>query len=440
MSDTLASGGPQVASGRGHGRAVSRPKPPLIPEVGIISLVPERWGEPWTTRHHVLTRLARYFHVVWVDPAPYWRVVGLRDLIGGVFRGLKEREPRSGMFVLRANPLQPRVYRPELVSEWVRRRRLKRASELLRQSGADTQVLYLWRPEHAQAMDLINHSVSCYHIDDEYSFSPVEQPLDETELALIRRVDQVFVQSHPLLKKKGGLNTSTAHAPNGVDYAAYSKVTAEPRDLAGIPHPRIGYVGVIKKQLDLRLIVELAERRKDWSFVFVGPVLTIGDQSAHLARLQAMANVYLLGSKPVDSLPAYTQHLDVCLLCYKVDAYTDMIYPLKLNEYLATGRPVVGSRIDALEGLADVLALASSADEWHAAIEESLAPHANAVELVERRRAYARRHDWAGLVLAIARAIGAHLGESILARLPRDPGFELAPDGPIEHLEPRANS
>ena len=59
--------------------------------------------------------------------------------------------------------------------------------------------------------------------------------------------------------------------PNGVDYAAYVRTWPEPADLAAIPHPRVGYVGVIKKQLDLELLYALAGRHRPWSFVLVGP-------------------------------------------------------------------------------------------------------------------------------------------------------------------------
>jgi len=39
-----------------------------MPEVGVLALVPDTWGGPWQPRHHVLTRLAKIFPVVWVNP------------------------------------------------------------------------------------------------------------------------------------------------------------------------------------------------------------------------------------------------------------------------------------------------------------------------------------------------------------------------------------
>jgi len=49
------------------------PHPPYLADVSVIGLVPDVWGSPWQARHHVLTRLATYFNVVWVNPVRHWR-------------------------------------------------------------------------------------------------------------------------------------------------------------------------------------------------------------------------------------------------------------------------------------------------------------------------------------------------------------------------------
>src|SRR5205823_2222442 len=206
--------------------------------------------------------------------------------------------------------------------------------------------------------------------------------------------DQVFTHSPALLEKKGKLNPQTAFVPNGVDYRSYAAPYSEPVDLQPIPQPRIGYVGRIKRQLDLALLTQLAQRHSGWSFVLVGPQDGMGDRAGVLQQLAQLPNVYLLGGKPVSVLPAYTQYLDVCMLCYEVNDYTKFIYPLKLHEYLASGRPVVGSSIRSLQDFAHVIRLARTPDEWSQALQASLAPAACSAEQVEARRYVARQHDW----------------------------------------------
>jgi glycosyltransferase involved in cell wall biosynthesis len=263
--------------------------------------------------------------------------------------------------------------------------------------------------------------LSCYHIDDEYTFSAVGKSIEKREASLISRVDQVFIHSPALLEKKGKLNPQTTFVPNGVDYRAYATPRGEPPDLKPIPHPRMGYVGIIKQQLDLPLLAALAENHRQWSFVLVGPQGRDGQLAASIQRLSQMPNVYFLGGKPVDVLPAYVQHMDVCMLCYEVNEYTRFIYPLKLHEYLASGRPVVGSPISSLQEFAHTIRLAQTLDDWSTALSDMLAPVHHSSTQIEARRRIARQYDWNTLVARIARTMCNRLGPSYVERFDRIP-------------------
>jgi glycosyltransferase involved in cell wall biosynthesis len=272
----------------------------------------------------------------------------------------------------------------------------------------------------------MEYDLTCYHIDDEYMFSGLdkEKPIEAREARLISRVDQVFIHSPALLEKKGRFNPHTMFVPNGVDYQAYATPQREPADLKPIPHPRIGYTGIIKLQLDLALLITLAERHRQWSFVLVGPQGNLGDRAAMMQRLSQLPNVYLLGGKPVAALPAYVQHMDVCMLCYEVNDYTKFIYPLKLHEYLASGRPVVGSPIRSLQEFGHVIRLARTPDEWSHTLNDMLAPTVNSAAQVEARRSIAQRYDWNTLVQLIARTWCNRLGPAYLERFERIPPNE----------------
>src|SRR5690606_2442454 len=146
--------------------------------------------------------------------------------------------------------------------------RLARARRLLQRRGAKSIVLYIWRPEYEPALTLVAHDLSCYHIDDEYTFSTDDRPISAQEERLLRAVDQVFIHSDELVRKKGALNQNVTRVPNGVDYEAFARRVPEPADLRNIPHPRIGYAGWLKRQLDWDLLLELPRRHPTWSFVF----------------------------------------------------------------------------------------------------------------------------------------------------------------------------
>jgi len=389
---------------------------PYLADVGVMALVPDHWRANWLGRHQTLTRLAQYFHVVWCTPAMWWRQ---REWwLRGGRQGGEEADAATpaGLTIYYPEKWLPAVGQPHFLACWTERQRLRRAQSILRTRGCQKIVLYLWRPEYSSALDLIDYDLSCYHIADEYSLSAIEQPIDAREAQLISRVDQMFMHSIAMLEKKGKLNPQTTFIPNGVDYHAFATPRSEPAELQSIPHPRIGYVGRVKQRLDLTLLMDLARRHRGWSFVLVGAQDGIGDHAALLQQLARMSNVYIIGSKPVSVLPAYTQHMDVCMLCYEINGYTKFIYPLKLHEYLASGRPIVGSPIRTLQDFAHIIRLAHTTDEWSQAIQDSLSPAACSAEQVEVRRRVARQHDWNRLVALLAQTLCSRLGPAYLER------------------------
>src|SRR5229473_4385417 len=391
---------------------------PLIPEVGVLALVPDHWGWQWQLRHRVLTRLARYFPVVWMNPAEDWRrSLDFRNLLAR-----REQTPvtENGFFVHTSAPYLPEFYSPHWLARLSFRKRLEHARDLLLRKGCKKVILYLWRPEFAEALDSIPHDLSCYHIDDEYSFSAVDRTIPEAELHLIKNVDQVFIHSPALLEKKGKINPHTSFTPNGVDFDAYAQPVQEPDDLRKIPHPRIGYSGHIKRQLDWQLLRDLTARHPNWFFVFVGSTNAHSEILGHVEELSRRKNVRFLGSKTALQLAAYPQHFDVCIMPYRNDDYTKYIYPLKLHEYLASGRPVVGTPIPSLVAFRDSVRLPENAEQWTVAIAQSLEPMANTMESRAARQALAKSHDWNILVRRIAQTMANRLGPAYAALLERN--------------------
>jgi len=394
----------------GPGGSVS----PLLPEIGVLALVPDAWNLLWQPRQQVLLRLARFFHVVWVDPPQPWRWWERRVTAGEAFaRAPVEETGRFSVYT----PWLPLLHRPARLARAAERVRLNRARAMLARRGCTAIVLYLWRPHFADALELVPYTQSCYHIDDEYSFAEHAVPLGGDERRLLGSVDQVIVASQGLLAAKGGINPHTAFVPNGVDFGAYAAPWPEPPELARIPHPRIGYTGVVKPQLDWNLLEALIRARPDWSFIFVGPVHREPTTLEVVARLGRRANVHFLGFRTPQALAAYPQHFDVCVMPYRINRYTDQIYPLKLHEYLASGRPTIGTPITTLAAFADVVTLARGPHEWLEAIAKNLTPAATTDERRLARQRAARAHDWGLLVGRIAEIMAERLGAAWASRL-----------------------
>jgi len=378
---------------------------PRMPEVGVIAIVPDHFDEPWQSRHQVLTRLSSYFHVVWVEPTPEWRQMlwhprksDTRESIDTAARGFALCEPVAWL---------PVVHKPVWLGQRLARARLARARRMLVTRGCRKIVLSLWRPPFARVIDLVRHDAVVYHIDDEYTFANVEAAQDRRELELIKTADVVTVTSPGLLQRKGGINPKTVFVPNGVDYASYATPATEPADLAAIPHPRIGYTGYVKSQLDWDLMRMLMAAHPQWQFVFVGPKRLHDGIGPILQTLESLPNVHFLPAKRQKELATYPQHFDVCVMPYQANGYTKYIYPLKLHEYLASGRPVVGTRLPSFEEFGDVVSLASTAAEWTAAIAAALGPTARAESARAARQKVAREYDWSNIARRMADAIAS---------------------------------
>jgi glycosyltransferase involved in cell wall biosynthesis len=362
---------------------------PLFPDIGVVAQVQDDWGGNWQARHQVLSRLSRYFRVVWMNPPINWRkVFSRRDRNHGT------TNDQPGFKVYDPEPWLPSIYRPSRLRSLILREHLRRARGQLLRQGCTTTILSLWRPNSETEWSSVPFDFRCYHIDDEYSFSPVEVPIAANEMQLLKQADQVFVTSRALLEKKGWINPNTFFVPNGVAYQAFATPEPEPSDLAPVPHPRIGYAGFLKEQLDWPLLRKLAAQHSSWSFVFVGPRSPRPIFRTELKELESRKNVFFLGVKPSRLVPAYVQHFDVCIMPYRQDDYTKYIYPLKLHEYLASGLPTVGTRIRSLDEFSDVVDLPCSFEEWSKALEEAAAPAANGPELRAARQAVAKKHDW----------------------------------------------
>jgi hypothetical protein len=398
MPHALADARPSI-----DGRPASSSKETGRVRIGILSLSLDTWGARWNSRHQVLTRLARQFPVVWVNPAPEWRRA---VSVGRLFSRDQAVEGLPRDFVVHdSSTLTPRVHRPRWLNDALLRARLARARKSLERRGCTHVVLYLWHVAFADALSAVRNDLSVYHIYDEYSHSEHEVPLSTDEERLLRRVGQVFTVSQTMQERKGALNRHSTLISNGVDYDAFATPGPEPVDLQEIPRPRVGYTGYVKKQVDWELLLGLAQRMPDWSFVFVGARHAHPEITPLLDRLEAMPNVYFLGSKPTSELSRYPQHFDVCLMPYRVNDYTKYIYPLKLHEYLATGRPVVSVPLPALRGYEHLVEIASGVAGWEQAIRRQLAASAMDVEVQRARRTEARRHDWLEIADRIATVI-----------------------------------
>ena len=240
-------------------------------------------------------------------------------------------------------------------------------------------------------------SAAVYHCVDRIHAQPGMPAtlIADSERQLCRTVNVVFTTSPDLQASLMRLNACTYHYGNVADQAHFAAALDNPpapASLAGIPKPRLMFVGAIDAyKLDLPMLTLLARQRSDWSWVLLGPVGET-DPDTSIAALQALPNVHVMGVQPYADLPSWLAHADVALLPLQENTYTQHMFPMKFFEYLAAGRPVVATQIPALRPYASgALLCPPDPEAFEAAIAAALSGDGPSLE---HRLALAADHTY----------------------------------------------
>lgn len=258
-----------------------------------------------------------------------------------------------------------------------------------------------------------------YDCMDELSqFKDPPAGLLDRERALLTFADVVFCGGRKMRDKRLPLNPNCHFYGTGVDVVHFgaARSPALPpaacvTEALGATHsaPVFGYFGVIDERLDYALIARLADARKDWRLLMVGPVCKVAPSA-----LPQRANLHWLGARPYADLPAITKAFSVCLMPFALNAATEYINPTKALEYMAAGRPVVSTALDEVRtNFASVARVARTHDEFiRFCAEEVAAPSARRVA---RGLALASDNTWE----AIADQMEGQVRTALAARAAR---------------------
>jgi hypothetical protein len=174
-----------------------------------------------------------------------------------------------------------------------------------------------------------------------FKFAPAE--LVENEKLLLSKADLVFTGGNRLYEAKKAFHNNIYPFPSAIDKLFFFPARArlpEPDDQAHIPHPRLGFFGVIDERFDIELVRKMADMKPDWQFVFIGPVVKIDE-----SMLPKNENIHYLGMKEYKELPVYISGWDLCIMPFAINASTEFISPTKTPEFLAAGKRVISTPI-----------------------------------------------------------------------------------------------
>jgi glycosyltransferase involved in cell wall biosynthesis len=188
-----------------------------------------------------------------------------------------------------------------------------------------------------------------YCVDDLSAWPGLDRrTLERMERELVARVDDVVVASEALGARIAAMGREAHLLTHGVDLAHWSGVTSrETARCDGLERPLLTFWGLVDRRLEVRWIEELVDGLASGTVVLVGPW---NDPDPLLRRIP---RVKLVGEVPYDDLPSIAAATSVLLMPYRDIEATRAMQPLKLKEYLATGRPVVARALPALDAWRD---------------------------------------------------------------------------------------
>jgi UDP-galactopyranose mutase len=349
-------------------------------ETDLVCFSHLRWDFVYQRPQHLLSRCARKRRVFFVE----------EPMFGNCSMRLEVREADPGVHVV--VPHLPEGLRSEIAINAVMK-------EMTRQFFIDQSIneyiFWYYTPMALKFTEHFNPVATVYDCMDELSaFKGAHSELPLLEEELFRNVDLVFTGGQSLYEVKRNQHPAVYAFPSSIDASHFGKARTsvnDPEDQAHIPHPRLGFFGVIDERFDIELLDEVAAKRPDWNFVIIGPVVKINPDT-----LPKHSNIHYLGGKKYSELPDYLAGWDIALLLFARNESTRFISPTKTPEYLAAGKPVISTSIrDVVRpyGEMNLVEITDTADEFIKAAEKILSQK-NRSEWLQKVDAYLENVSW----------------------------------------------
>ncbi len=335
-----------------------------------------RWDFVYQRPQHLMSRFARGSRVFFIEEPIHDAAEDRIDVINSessVYRLIPHLSPEGG-------PVTGRV-----------KNLLRDAFERF---SVDRYVNWFYTPMMLDLASGLQPQAIVYDCMDELSaFRGAPPELLQNERRLFEMADLVFTGGRSLYEAKKGRHPAVYAFPSSVDVAHFAKareITVDADEQREVPHPRIGFAGVIDERMDLELLADVAGLKPDWHFIMIGPVVKISEND-----LPRKYNIHYLGMQPYEKLPAFLAGWDAAMMPFALNESTKFISPTKTPEYLAAGLGVVSTAITDVVtpyGEMGLVYIAHTAREFVAALDAAM--HEDATTRNVRVDEFLKQNSW----------------------------------------------
>lgn len=373
----------------------------------IVCISTSNWDFPYGSRQQIMTRLANNNRILYVEAQ-----ISLLHILKDPFNGLKRIEKslkgtsrkKNSLYIYTPLPLIPFgnfFFYINTINQFILLFFLKKQ---MKKIGFKRPILWIYPPNSFSLIGKMGEVLSIYYCIDDFP-TEIDQKRRKRTLSffeneILRKADLVFTCTKSLYEKRKRVREDIFFLRNGVDFDFFNKKDhlEVPSDISNICYPRIGFLGTMDSRIDVSLISSIASERPGWQIILIGKdMLHKEDRNA----LNFHSNIHMLGFRKYELLPKYIHMMDVCIIPYKTEGFSGCVFPIKVLEYLASGKPVVSTFLPELYDFQDVVKLSNNQEEFIENIDMYLK---NNNEL-SRRREVAAAHSWTEKVNTLSELI-----------------------------------
>jgi len=221
----------------------------------------------------------------------------------------------------------------------------------------------------------------------------------------MKKTDAIIATSDALKSSKS-VNGKCYVIKNGVDFDLLNSVANYPKNKT-LPLV-VGYSGSIDERFDTDTVSYAITNLPDVQFQFLGRITNPLAKTA----LEKFSNVVFLGGRTPEEVPDALKEMDVCIIPYIKNEVTKNVYPLKINEYLAAGKPVIMTNFAEIKELETVIKIATSKEEFLEFVKEEL--YSDSEDRKKNRIAFAALNSWNAKAEELSNIIKELKSEKIL--------------------------
>ncbi|AVX19940.1 Glycosyltransferase involved in cell wall bisynthesis [Carboxydocella sporoproducens DSM 16521] len=215
-----------------------------------------------------------------------------------------------------------------------------------------------------------NHIPSIYDCNQRYAYKKdFPKKYLKYEKLLSQLVTVIFADSQVIYNDKIVLNKKVYKISQGVNlknacnHQSYQNINISKNDTES---NIIGYVGSFNQALDIDLIKYLANKRKCYNFYLVG----VGSKIKEYFK--EFDNVLCFDHVDYTEIGYYIRNFSVCIIPYKINEFTQGVFPTKFLEYLSYFKPIVSTFLPDLIDYCDVVSIAYNYEDFLAKIDYHL--------------------------------------------------------------------